>query len=121
MVAWVGYDHTRQSSDYYPVTVRVWLNDSFIGGVEPAMSGTAPETVLLMLAAGNDLIYVPDDAPRCPVLSRAWVSPAPGTPPDAQIYNATIQCEQPSSNLTNLMMPTYSAPTYEELLTQVGP
>lgn len=108
-----GYGGT---SEYYPVTVRVWLNDSFIGGVQPAVSGTTPNAILGMLAAGNDLIYVTDDAPRCPVLSVAWVSPVPGTPANAQIYNATIQCAQSPSNTTQL-----DVMTYEELLAKVGP
>lgn len=95
--AWVatgggGYGGTP---DYYPVTVRMWLNDSFVGGIEPAVPSITEETtVLSMLAAGNDLIRVGADAPRCPVMTVAWVSPDPGTPAGAQVYSATIRCAQ---------------------------
>lgn len=81
------------SPEYYPVTVRMWLNDSFVGGIEPAITTGIQETAVLeMLAAGNDLIYVGPEAPRCPVMTVAWVSPERGTPMDAQVYSATIRC-----------------------------
>lgn len=88
------------SPEYYPVTVLMWLNDSFVGGVSPAAAhGTTEAAVLGMLAAGNDLIYVEPGAPRCPVMTVAWVNPDPGTPGNAQVYSATIRCAQ-SGNAT---------------------
>ena len=104
-----GYTNSGQNTESYPITVRVWLNDSFVGGVGPAIHGTTPDAILYSLAAGNDLVYVTPDAPRCPVLSTAWVTPVPGTTPNAQIYNATIQCDDTPRN------------TIQTLLVQVGP
>ena len=118
--AWVaggggGYGGTPE---YYPVTVRLWLNDSFVGGISPAITILPDEVgVLDLLAAGNDLILVDDDAPRCPVWSVAWVSPAPGTPTNAQVYNATIRCAKPDQPQNPLDKPL----TVEELLNRVGP
>lgn len=104
------------SPEYYPVTVRMWLEDAFVGGIEPAAPGVTPEAAVLeMLAAGNDLIYVGDADPRCPVWTVAWVSPAPGTPPGAQIYNATIRCAAPDAR------PVQDAPTLKNLLERAGP
>ena len=78
------------SPEYYPVTVRMWLNDSFVGGVSPAVpAGTTGVAVLGMLAAGNDLIYVEPGAPRCPVMAVAWVNPDPGTPGNASYVAGT--------------------------------
>lgn len=96
--AWIGSGGGGYggSAEYYPVTVRLWLNDSFIGGIAPAMtSGPSDVIILDMLAAGNDLIYVTPDAPRCPVMSIAWVNPIHNTTPNAQVYHATIRCAQP--------------------------
>ena len=88
------------SPEYYPVTIRMWLNDSFVGGISPAVThGTTEATILGMLAAGNDLIHVGPDAPRCPVMTMAWVNPEPGTPRNAQVYSATIRCAQPDNTL----------------------
>ena len=108
------------SPDHYPVTVRMWLNDSFVGGIRPAAGWPGMEaSVLEMLAAGNDLIHVGPDSPRCPVWSVAWVSPAPGTPPGSQVYDATIQCARPgASGLAQAGPPDA---TLRELLETVGP
>lgn len=84
------------SPDHYQVTVRMWLNDLFVGGIQPTAGWSAMEaSVLGMLAAGNDLIFVDPDAPRCPVWSVAWVGSAPDTAPGSQVYNAMIQCSRP--------------------------
>lgn len=110
------------SPDYYPVTVRLWLADSFVGGIAPAVPApTSAASVLEMLAAGNDLIFVDGDAPRCPVWSVAWVSPRPGTPPDAQVYNATIRCAQPEGAAPAPTGRPDDGITLRELLEQVGP
>ena len=94
----------------------MWLDDAFVGGIEPAAPGVTGQTAVLeMLAAGNDLVYVDDMAPRCPVWTVAWVSPAPGTPPGAQVYNATIRCATPDAH----HMP--DAPTLGDLLESIGP
>lgn len=86
------------SSEYYPMTVRMWMDDSFVGGIAPAITtGITDTAVLEMLAAGNDLVYVEPDAPRCPVMTVAWVRPDPGTPANAQVYSATIRCAQPDN------------------------
>ena len=115
--AWVGGGGGYGGSpDYYPVTVRMWLDDAFVGGIEPAAPGaTRQAAVLEMLAAGNDLVYVDDAAPRCPVWTVAWVSPMPGTPSGAQVYNATIRCAAPDAR------PIPDAPTLGDLLERVGP
>ena len=119
--AWVGTGGggLGGSADYYPVTVRMWLNDSFIGGIAPAVQAPTPEaSVLEMLAAGNDLIFVDGDAPRCPIWSVAWVSPDPGTPAGAQVYNATIECAQPGASS---FPPVRDDMTLGDLLERVGP
>lgn len=118
--AWVGSGGggLGGSSDYYPVTVRMWLNDSFVGGIAPTVLPLPADIgVLEHLAAGNDLIFVEDDAPRCPVWTVAWVNPAAGTPPNAQVYNATIRCAQPDASLPDAGQPE----TLMELLERVGP
>lgn len=118
---WSGGGGLGGSPDYYPVTVRMWLNDSFIGGIAPAIQAPTPEaSVLEMLAAGNDLIYVDVDAPRCPVWSVAWVSPEPGTPDGAQVYKAAIECARSDAPGQN----PAGRPgefTLGELLERVGP
>ena len=118
---WSGGGGLGGSPDYHPVTVRMWLNDSFIGGIEPAVPAPTPEaSVLEMLAAGNDLIYVDDDAPRCPVWSVAWVSPEPGTPAGAQVYNATIECAR-SDAASPGHVNQLEGVSLQELLERVGP
>ena len=118
MAAWVGGGGGGYggSTEYYPVTVRMWLDDAFVGGIGPAAPGVTPEAAVLeILAAGNDMVYVDDEAPRCPVWTVAWVSPAPGTPPGAQVYNATIRCMTPDAP------PVPDAPTLWDLLERAGP
>ena len=93
-----------EHATHYPVTVRMWLDDAFIGGVMPVAPGVTGEaTVLELLAAGNDLVYVGDDAPRCPVWTTVMVSPAPGTPPSARTYNATIHCATHAYTLQDML------------------
>lgn len=120
MAAWLlggsgKYDGYGGSGEYYPVTVRMWLDDAFIGGIQPVGITTPHEGIILeMLAAGNDLIYVDEQSPRCAVWSVAWVRPAPNTQPDARVYNATIRCSGP-----DVSPPTPL--TVESLLREVGP
>lgn len=112
-----GYGGTPE---YYPVTVRLWLDDSFVGGISPALTSLPGEAgVLDLLAAGNDLIFVDDDAPRCPVWSVAWVSPVPGTPPNAQVYNATIRCAEYDVKPLPAAEPWQNS--FQDLVERVGP
>ena len=118
VAAWVGGGGGGYggSPEYYPVTVRMWLDDAFVGGTGPAPPGITPgAAVLEMLAAGNDLVYVDDEAPRCPVWTVAWVSPAPGTPLGAQVYKAAMRCAAPDAS------PVPDAPTLGDLLERAGP
>lgn len=111
--AWIaGGSWGHGTPDHYPVTVRLWLEDSFVGGIQPAV-GVPEASVLELLAAGNDLIFVDADAPRCAIWSVAWVTPAQGTPPDARVYNATISCSEDTQNTTSY--------TVRDILERVGP
>ena len=80
----------------FPITVRMWSGDIMIGGISPALPAFSEEDRLVsLILAGNDVIHVQPDAPQCPIMSIAFVTPDEDIQPNTRVYSGTVRCLNP--------------------------